>query len=226
MTYMYYMYIIKGKYQKPANNKYPHTSIVDVIFKTVLTGNFVTQWRTSLPLRGSESITSSLKTNWSQAMRYSLSTWIKIMTLNKTCFTMHNLYLSIVCSIWKLSNNLPALHCTCTCTTNYFFYFFFIIQCMNVNPFLSRHTRQNINLLQWNNQDDLNHTSYSVNIYIYNIASRATQSNSVMCACSKSRWCTLGLMAWANRFARNFFFARAAIVSVGKNIQIFRDNNG
>ena len=25
---------------------------------------------------------------------------------------------------------------------------------------------------------------------------------------------------------RNFFFARAAIVSVGKNIQIFRDNNG
>ena len=33
-------------------------------------------------------------------------------------------------------------------------------------------------------------------------------------------------MASANRFARNFFFARAAIVSVGKNIQIFRDNNG
>lgn len=46
-------------------------------FNTVLTGNFVTQWRTSLPLRGSESTTSSFKTNWSQAMRYSLSTWTK-----------------------------------------------------------------------------------------------------------------------------------------------------
>ena len=59
-----------------------------------------------------------------------------------------------------------------------------------------------------------------------NIASRATQSNSVTYACSKSRWCTLALMAWANRFARIFFFARAVIVSVGKNIQIFRDHNG
>ena len=61
---------------------------------------------------------------------------------------------------------------------------------------------------------------------LYNMASRATQSNSVTYACSKSRQCTLTLMAWANRFARIFFFARAAIVSVGKNIQIFRDNNG
>ena len=32
-------------------------------------------------------------------------------------------------------------------------------------------------------------------------------------------------MAWANRFARNFFFAWAAIVSEGQN-SIFRDNNG
>ena len=64
------------------------------------------------------------------------------------------------------------------------------------------------------------------NDFYYNIDSRATQSNSVTYACSKSRWCTLALMAWANRFARILFFARAAIVSVGKNIQIFRDNNG
>ena len=40
--------------------------------------------------------------------------------------------------------------------------------------------------------------------FFYNIASRATQSNSVTYACSKSRWCTLALMAWANCFARIF----------------------
>ena len=43
-------------------------------------------------------------------------------------------------------------------------------------------------------------------------------------ACSKSRKCTLALMASANRLASIFFFfARAAIVSAGQNI-IFRDN--
>ena len=62
-------------------------------------------------------------------------------------------------------------------------------------------------------------TSLSPN---YNIASRATQSNSVTYACPKSRWCTLTLMAWANRFARNFFFrARRSLLAWGKIFRYF-----
>ena len=56
------------------------------------------------------------------------------------------------------------------------------------------------------------------NLY-YNIASRATQSNSVTYACSKSRWCTL--MAWANRFARIFFSHERPLLAWGKIFRYF-----
>ena len=55
----------------------------------------------------------------------------------------------------------------------------------------------------------------------YNIASRATQSNSVTYACSKSRWCTFALMAWANRFARNFFSRERPLLAGGKIFRYF-----
>ena len=65
--------------------------------------------------------------------------------------------------------------------------------------------------------------------FYYNIASRATQSNSVTYACSKSRWCTLALMAWANRFARNFFSRERPLLAWGKIFRYFAtimDRNG
>ena len=60
--------------------------------------------------------------------------------------------------------------------------------------------------------------------YIYNIASRAAQSNSVYVSVLQI---SIALADCASKsLSQNFFFARVAIVSVGKNIQIFRDNNG
>ena len=69
-------------------------------------------------------------------------------------------------------------------------------------------------------QDDLFNLAQFYKTY-YNIASRATQSNSVTCACSKSRWCTLALMAWANHFARNFFSRERPLLAWGKIFRYF-----
>ena len=57
-----------------------------------------------------------------------------------------------------------------------------------------------------------------------NIASRAAQSNSVYVSVLQI---SIVLADGVSKsLCQNFFFARAAIVSVGKNIQIFRDHNG
>ena len=61
-------------------------------------------------------------------------------------------------------------------------------------------------------------------IVFYNIASRAAQSNSVYV-----RVLQISIVpadGVSKSLCQNFFFERAAIVSVGKNIQIFRDHNG
>ena len=58
----------------------------------------------------------------------------------------------------------------------------------------------------------------------YNIVSRAAQSNSVYV--SVLQISIVHSDCVSKSLCQNFFFARAAIVSVGKNIQIFRGNNG
>ena len=59
---------------------------------------------------------------------------------------------------------------------------------------------------------------------LYNIASRAAQINSVYASVLQI---SIVLADGVSKsLCQNFFFARAAIVSVGKNIQIFRDHNG
>ena len=57
----------------------------------------------------------------------------------------------------------------------------------------------------------------------YNIVSRAAQSNSVYV--SVLQISIVHSDCVSKSLCQNFFFARAAIVRVGKNIQIFRDNN-
>ena len=58
----------------------------------------------------------------------------------------------------------------------------------------------------------------------YNIASRAAQSNSVYV--SVLQISIVHSDCASKSLCQKFFFARAAIVSMVKNIQIFRNNNG
>ena len=58
----------------------------------------------------------------------------------------------------------------------------------------------------------------------YNIANRAVQSNSVHV--SVLQISIVHADCVSKSLCQKFFFVRAAIVSVGKNIQIFHDNNG
>ena len=60
----------------------------------------------------------------------------------------------------------------------------------------------------------------------YNIASRAAQSNSVYVRVLQISMVHSRADGVSNSLCQKFYFARAAIVSVGKNIQIFRDHNG
>ena len=64
----------------------------------------------------------------------------------------------------------------------------------------------------------------SAAILFYNIANRAAQSNSVYV--SVLQISIVHSDCASKSLCQKFFFARAAIVSVGKNIQMFRDNNG
>ena len=59
----------------------------------------------------------------------------------------------------------------------------------------------------------------------YNIASRATQSNSVHVSVLKISIVHAHADGVSKSLSQNFFFAQAALVSAGKNI-IFRYNNG
>ena len=70
-------------------------------------------------------------------------------------------------------------------------------------------------------------SSTNNNNLCYNIASRATQSNSVYVSVLKIPIVHAQADGVSKSLRQNvFFFAQAAIVSAGQNIQIFRDNNG